>query len=79
MNILSKNGILQQIKINIFQQILKNHILQEAIDKAKESDFTMIDELLKVAHNPYDEHEELEHLCKATPKKAKNIKLSCSS
>jgi len=59
--------------------ILKNHILQEAIEKAKKSDFTMIDELLKVAHNPYDEHEELEHLAKPTPKKAKNLKLSCSS
>lgn len=59
--------------------ILKNHILQEAIEKAKEHDFTMIDDLLKVAHSPFKEHKELEYLCVPTPKKAKNIKLSCSS
>ena len=59
--------------------ILKNHILQEAIDEAKQGDFTMVNDLLKVAHAPFDEHEALEHLAKATPQKAKNIKLSCSS
>ena len=59
--------------------VLKNHILQEAIDKAKGHDFKMIDDLLKVAHSPYDEHTELEYLCKPTPLSAKNIKLSCSS
>ena len=59
--------------------ILKNHILQEAIDKAKEHDFEMVNELLKVALAPFDEHPELEHLCKPTPVSAKNIKLSCSS
>ncbi len=59
--------------------ILKNHILQEAIDKANDSDFSMIKDLLKVAHNPYLEHEELNHLTKPTPTRAKNIKLSCSS
>jgi len=59
--------------------ILKNHILQEAIEKAQEHDFSMVDELLKVAHKPFDEHEELEYLAKPTPIESKNIKLSCSS
>ena len=59
--------------------ILKNFILQEAIDKAKEHDFTMIHDLLKVALSPCEEHEALEYLCKPTPQSAKNIKLSCSS
>ena len=59
--------------------ILKNHILQEAIQKAELGEYSMIEELLKVAHSPFDEHCELEHLCKQTPKEAKNIKLSCSS
>lgn len=59
--------------------ILKNHILQEAIDKAEEHDFSMVNELLKVALAPFDEHPELEHLCKPTPIESKNIKLSCSS
>ncbi|MEA1984017.1 MAG: protein adenylyltransferase SelO family protein, partial [Campylobacterota bacterium] len=59
--------------------ILKNNILQEAIEKAQESDFSMVNELLQVALAPFDEHPELEHLCKPTPLKLKNIKLSCSS
>jgi len=59
--------------------ILKNHILQEAIEKAEEHDFSMIDELLTIALAPFYEHPELEHLSKPTPLKFKNIKLSCSS
>jgi len=59
--------------------ILKNHILQEAIEKAQSHDFSMVNDLLKVALSPFDEHKELEHLCKLAPMESKNIKLSCSS
>ena len=59
--------------------ILKNHILQEAIEKANMDDFTMVNDLLKVAYSPFEEHPELEYLAKLTPSSAKNIKLSCSS
>ena len=59
--------------------VLKNHILQEAIEKAQEHDFGMVNDLLKVAHAPFDEHDGYEHLCKLAPQEAKNIKLSCSS
>ena len=59
--------------------VLKNHILQEAIEKAELKDFSMVNDLLKVAETPFDEHPELEHLCKLAPMEAKNIKLSCSS
>lgn len=59
--------------------VLKNHILQAAIEKAELFDFSMINDLLKVALNPFDEHEELEYLCKSAPAEAKNLKLSCSS
>jgi len=59
--------------------ILKNHILQEAIELAESDDFSMVKDLLKVAHNPFDEHVELQHLCKLAPMESKNIKLSCSS
>lgn len=59
--------------------VLKNHTLQEAIEKAEKHDFSMVNELLTVALAPFDEHEELEHLCKLAPIKSKNICLSCSS
>lgn len=59
--------------------ILKNHILQEAIEKAEVHNFTMVNDLLTVALSPFEEHPDLEHLCKPAPMKLKNIKLSCSS
>jgi len=59
--------------------ILKNYILQEAIEKASRHDFSMVKHLLKVALAPFDEHPELEYLAKPTPSEYKNIKLSCSS
>jgi serine/tyrosine/threonine adenylyltransferase len=68
----------KMLKVNA-KYILKNHILQEAINDAKEHNFKMVDDLLTVALSPFEEHEALEYLNKPTPLKAKNIKLSCSS
>jgi uncharacterized protein YdiU (UPF0061 family) len=59
--------------------ILKNYILQEAIDAAEKNDFTLVNNLLTLAQNPYDEHETFERYAEATPFQHKNIKLSCSS
>ena len=59
--------------------VLKNYILQEAIDKAEQGDFTLVDDLLKIAQNPYDEHPEFERYSLPTPNAFKNLKLSCSS
>jgi uncharacterized protein YdiU (UPF0061 family) len=74
----SEERVAKMLRVNP-KYILKNHILQEAIGKADEHDFTMIQDLLKVALAPFDEHPELEYLNKPTPIHAKNIKLSCSS
>jgi uncharacterized protein YdiU (UPF0061 family) len=59
--------------------VIKNYMLQEAIDKAQEGDFTLVNDLLDIAHNPYDEHKKYERYSKATPLEFSNIKLSCSS
>jgi len=59
--------------------VLKNYILQEAIDKAQNDDFTLINDLLRLAQNPYDEHDEFERYSQSTPHQFKNLKLSCSS
>lgn len=59
--------------------ILKNYILQEAIDKAEQGDNTLVDELLNLAQNPFDEHQDFERYAKSTPSKYQNLKLSCSS
>jgi uncharacterized protein YdiU (UPF0061 family) len=68
----------QMLSVNP-KYILKNHILQEAIEKAESHDFSMVEGLLKVALSPFEEHKELEYLCKLAPMESKNIKLSCSS
>ncbi len=59
--------------------ILKNYILQEAIEKAENGDNTLVNSLLELAQNPYDEHLEFERYAKSTPSSYQNLKLSCSS
>ena len=59
--------------------ILKNYILQEAIDKAEEGDNSLVNDLLNLAQNPFDEHPDFERYAEATPSNYQNLKLSCSS
>ncbi|MBD3791500.1 MAG: YdiU family protein [Campylobacterales bacterium] len=59
--------------------VLKNYMLQEAIDAANNGDFSLVDQLFRLAQAPYDEHPECERWAGATPEEFKNKKLSCSS
>ena len=59
--------------------VLKNYMLQEAIDAADKGDFSVVDDLFKIAQKPFDEHQEFERWAGATPSEFKNKKLSCSS
>ncbi|MDD5211127.1 MAG: YdiU family protein [Sulfuricurvum sp.] len=59
--------------------VLKNYIIQEAIDLAQKDDFSLLNDLLKLAKNPYDEHPEFERYAGPTPLQYTNLKLSCSS
>ncbi len=59
--------------------VIKNYMLQEAIDAAKKNDFKLTNDLLNIAQNPFDEHKEFERYSKTTPKEESNLKLSCSS
>ncbi|HLD23900.1 MAG TPA: YdiU family protein [Sulfuricurvum sp.] len=59
--------------------VLKNYILQEAIGTAEKNDFTLVNNLLMLGQNPYDEHPEFERYAGSTPHQHKNLKLSCSS
>ena len=76
---ISKDKIkIEMDKVNP-KYILKNYIIQEAIDDANEDSFELLNNLLKIAQNPFDEHKEFERYSKATPHDFSNIKLSCSS
>ncbi|MBL4730322.1 MAG: YdiU family protein, partial [Sulfurimonas sp.] len=59
--------------------VLKNYMLQEAIDAADKGDFSLVHSLFEIAKNPFDEHTEFERYAQATPQAFKNNKLSCSS
>ena len=59
--------------------ILKNYMLQEAIEKAESGDFSGVYELMLLAKAPYDEHPKFDRYSKPTPNEFKNLKLSCSS
>lgn len=59
--------------------VIKNYMLQEAIEKAKEGDFTLVNDLLEIAQSPFDEHKEFERYSKPTPQEHANLQLSCSS
>jgi len=59
--------------------VLKNYMLQEAIDTAEKGDFSVVNDLFKIAQKPFDEHPEFERWAGATPQAFKNKKLSCSS
>ena len=58
--------------------ILRNYILQEAINDAEQGDYKLINELLKIAQNPYDEHTGFDRYIKIN-KNDLSIKCSCSS
>lgn len=66
------------LKVNP-KYVLKNHMLQEAIDMAQRGDYTMVETLLFIAQHPYDELPEFERFAGDTPEEYKNLGLSCSS
>jgi len=59
--------------------ILKNYMLQEAIERALKGDFSRVETLFYLATHPFEELSEFEHFAKETPPEHKNITLSCSS
>ena len=69
----------KQMLSNNPKYVLKNYMIQEAIDTAEDGNFSLVDDLFKIAQNPFEEYPEYERWAEATPDTFKNEKLSCSS
>jgi uncharacterized protein YdiU (UPF0061 family) len=59
--------------------ILRNYLLQIAIEKAENGDFSEVDKLLNVMKHPFDEQIENELYAKLPPDWASDLEVSCSS
>ena len=81
-------ALIESCQANITQQdllgrnpkfVLRNHHMQDAIEKAENGDFSTFNDLLKVVTRPFDEHADLHALSLAPEDSDKGIALSCSS
>jgi len=59
--------------------ILRNYLAQQAIEQAADYDYSLVNELLNVLANPFDEHSEFEALAALPPEWGRKMVLSCSS
>jgi len=54
-------------------------MLQEVIELAEQGDFSLLERMLQIAQNPFDEHKEFERYALSVPKELSEIRCSCSS
>jgi uncharacterized protein YdiU (UPF0061 family) len=59
--------------------VLRNHLGEQAIQKAKLKDFSQVDTLLMLLESPFDEHPGFEAHAGFPPDWASSIEISCSS
>ena len=59
--------------------ILRNYLAQQAIDKAKEGDYSDVDVLAMLLALPFDEHPDFEQYAQLPPEWGKKMEISCSS
>lgn len=76
--IVSKEERISKMKAINPKYILRNYMLQDAIDKAEQGDYTLVNDFLEIAQNPYGDFLKYEHYTKPN-KDFKAMKCSCSS
>jgi uncharacterized protein YdiU (UPF0061 family) len=59
--------------------ILRNYLLQNAIEEAESGDFSEVKKLLKIMEKPFAEQKENEAYASLPPESEREIKISCSS
>lgn len=59
--------------------VLKNYILQDVIKEVEKGDYELLNDMLQIAQNPYDEYPKYEKYALPTPKNLGGFICSCSS
>jgi len=59
--------------------ILRNHLAQQAIEKAQAGNYEETNILLEVLQSPFDEQPEMERFAEPPPEGSKRVVVSCSS
>jgi len=59
--------------------MLRNHLVQTAIEQAQGGSYEEIDTLFKLVNRPFDEQPEMERYAEEPPASARHIEVSCSS
>jgi uncharacterized protein YdiU (UPF0061 family) len=59
--------------------VLRNYLAQVAIEKAQQKDYSEIDRLLTLLHNPYRDQPEMDGYAAPPPNWGKHLAVSCSS
>jgi hypothetical protein len=59
--------------------VLRNYLAQTAIEKAQQKDFSEIDRLLTLLHNPYSDQPGMDAYAAPPPNWGKHLSVSCSS
>jgi len=59
--------------------ILRNYLVQTAIEQAEQGDFGEVDRLLNLLRSPYDDQPGLDHYAAAPPEWGQHLEISCSS
>jgi uncharacterized protein YdiU (UPF0061 family) len=59
--------------------VLRNYLAQTAIEKAQQKDFSEIDRLLTLLHNPYSDQPGMDVYAAPPPNWGKHLSVSCSS
>ena len=76
---ISKEKRLKKMQTINPKYVFKNYMLQDAIDAARNGDYTLVNDFLEIAHNPYAEHKAYEKYALPTPKELGGYICSCSS
>jgi uncharacterized protein YdiU (UPF0061 family) len=77
----AREGVARRLAMNAVnpKYVLRNHLAEEAIVKARAGDFSEIDRLCRLLERPFDEQPESERYADLPPDWATKLEVSCSS